>query len=95
MEIAYQEAFNTPVLQDFVTLVNNAEQLSLIPIEKNEKLLAYPLLAPRKKMLDFALQSKSTTHVVIMSIYAILLAKYSGKRDITFEEGIAGRNYSR
>lgn len=46
-----------------------------------------------RQVHDLALQAKTTAHVVIMAVYAVLLAKRSGKRDIVFEEGIAGRNY--
>ena len=56
VDVAYQDAFNTPILKDFVTLVNRAEKLSLPPIERTEKLPAYPLLAPQKKMINFALK---------------------------------------
>lgn len=57
VEIAFKDVFDNPILKDFVVLVNNGRKLSLPPIEKSEKLPAYPLLIPQKKMLDFALKN--------------------------------------
>ena len=56
VDVAFKDAFNVSVLKDFVVLVNKAEKICLPPIELSENMPAYPLLAPQKKMLDFALK---------------------------------------
>ncbi|HWR40730.1 MAG TPA: amino acid adenylation domain-containing protein [Patescibacteria group bacterium] len=41
----------------------------------------------------FAARERATVHVVMMTMYSLLLSRYSGQEAIAFEEGIAGRIY--
>ncbi|HLP46095.1 MAG TPA: amino acid adenylation domain-containing protein [Candidatus Kapabacteria bacterium] len=46
-----------------------------------------------RKLLEFALRGKVTLYMLLLSVYAVFLAKLSGQEDVIVGTGIAGRRH--